>query len=398
MPSTNYATEYCAALSQEYEHTQHFGALFARDQEGDYRWASAHTIEVPSISVTGRVDGSRNSLIDKIQRHANKWTPLTLRNHRAWNDFIHPRDIDETNQVLSIQNITRTMNQNEKFPEKDKYLVSTLYNDYLETGRVPLTGVLTTQNILQYFDLLSIMATEHNVPEAGRILYVTTYIDVILKGAAAFYRNLNVQGTAPASVQRAIANLDNVKVEVVPTDCMKSSYDFTVGAKVGAAAHQIQMILIHPSCCITPEVYDFAQLDPPSAGSQGKWEYFEESMEDVFILPNKQYGLDFVVAGLGNEALTFVSAAGSATGKAKITVTAPVGAARKDGTRFFYASGSTAPDALGYGEVAPMNTAWTEWDGESEITVANGQKMTMLATDADGRVYAAGNDTVTSHA
>lgn len=393
---TNYATQYCAALSQQYPNVLHFGALYARNQEGDYRWASAHTIEVPSISVTGRVDGSRTSLIDKVQRHSNKWTPLTLRNHRAWNDFIHPRDIDETNQVLSIQNITRTMNQDEKFPEKDKYLASTIYNDWTKLGRVPKTGVLTTQNILQYFDDMMALMTEHNVPVDGRILYVTTYIDVILKGAAAFYRTLNAQGTAPASVQRAIASLDNVKIEVVPSDIMKTAYDFTVGAVTGASAHQIQMFLIHPSCIITPETYDFAQLDPPSAGSQGKWEYFEESFEDVFLLPNKQYGCDFFVEDLENVAATFTSQAGSSTGKTKLILTAPIGGAQNIGSRFFYAYAASAPDALTYGEEVARNRAWIEWDGTSEITVPSGQKLTLLVTDIDSRVYAAGNSTVTS--
>ena len=36
-----------------------------------------------------------------------------------------------------------------------------------------------------------------------------------------------------------------------------------------------------------------AQLDPPSAGSEGKWEYFEESFEDVFLLPNKVNAIAF---------------------------------------------------------------------------------------------------------
>ena len=393
----NYATQYAGALSQAYPNVLHFGAIFARNQEGDYRWANNHTIEVPSLSVTGRVDGSRTSLIEKVQRHSNTWTPLTLRNHRAWEDFIHPRDIVETNHVLSIQNITRTMNEQEKFPEKDKYLISTLYADWLAIGRVPLTGVLTTANILDFVDQMNVNMTEHNVPAMGRILYVTPQANVILKGAISYYRNLTQQGNAPATIQRAIAVLDNVSVEEVPSDHMLTAYDFTVGAVRGASAKQVHMMLIHPSCCITPEVYDFAQLDPPSAGSQGKYEYFEESFEDVFLLPNKQYGLEFLVAGLANEAATFTSAAGTTVGMTKITLTAPIGAAQKADSRFFYATdASTAPAALTFGTDVAHNDAWTEWDGESEIAAANGSKLTMLVASADGRVYAAGNGNVTA--
>ena len=49
------------------------------------------------------------------------------------------------------------------------------------------------------------------------------------------------------------------------------------------------MFLVHPSAVITPVSYSFSQLDQPSAGSEGKYIYFEESFEDAFIL-NKKAG------------------------------------------------------------------------------------------------------------
>ncbi len=396
----NYATQYCQALSQQYPNVLHFGALFARKQEGDYRWANAHTIEVPSVAVTGRVDGNRGGFIDRVQRHSNTWTPLSLRNHRVWSDFIHPRDIVETNEVLSIQNITRVMNEQQKFPEKDRYLISTMFADWSDTGRIPLTGKLTTQNILSYFDKMMEMATERNVPATGRVLYVTPQVNTILKGATAWYRQQNIAGTAPAAVQRALTSIDSVSIEEVPSDNMWTVYDFTVGAVRGASAKKIDMFLCHPTCVITPEVYDFAQLDAPSAGSQGKYEYFEESFEDVFILPNKQYGCDFFVEGEAADTVTFSSAAGTATGDTKITITDPTGTNVKKGSRYFYAAdASAAPAALGYGELAD-NGEWTEWDGTNTtvLNITNGYKATILVTDADGRVYASGSGTITSKA
>ena len=55
------------------------------------------------------------------------------------------------------------------------------------------------------------------------------------------------------------------------------------------------MFLVHPSAVITPEKYSFAQLDEPSAGSQGKYEYYEESYDDVFILNNRKDAIMFNV-------------------------------------------------------------------------------------------------------
>lgn len=189
---TNYATQYAQALSQAYPYQLRYGALYARNQEGDYKWLQngAHTIMVPSISVTGRTDAARGSITSlgsRAQAHSNNWTPLALRNHRKWEDFIHPLDIDESNQVLTIQNITRTMNQEEKFPEMDKYLISTVYADWLALGRVPLSAALTVNNVLDYFDKMMVMMTEHNVPTTGRIMYVNPNVNLLLKGAIQWY-------------------------------------------------------------------------------------------------------------------------------------------------------------------------------------------------------------------
>ena len=83
---------------------------------------------------------------------------------------------------------------------------------------------------------------------------------------------------------------------------MKTLYDFTEGWEVDEEAKQINMMLVHPDAVITPISYEFAQLDPPSAGSEGKWDYFEESFEDVFLLPHRADAVAFNIepdAGVG---------------------------------------------------------------------------------------------------
>lgn len=399
--STNYASQYAKALSQQYEYVLRFGALYARKQEGDYRWINSHTIEVPTIAVTGRVDASRSSMTSLgswTQRHSNSWTPLALANHRKWNDFIHPLDITETNEALAITNLTRVMNAEEKFPEMDRYLVSKVYADWKGLGRVEKTGTIASNTILGYFDQMMVEMTEHNVPDIGRILYITPTANLALKAAINMYRT---ELAAPANIQRAIAYLDNVSVEEVPSGSMKTVYDFTVGSVPGVSAKQIEMFLVHPSAVITPENYEFAQIDPPSAGTEGKYLYFEESYNDVFILPNKQYGIEFFVNNMSNTSATFTSAASSAAGAVAgdccITMTAPTGDNLKAGSRYFYAvDASTAPTAVTYGLVPGGD--WTEWDGKSStvLSITNGYKATVLVADKDGRVYAAGNGTITS--
>ena len=96
-------------------------------------------------------------------------------------------------------------------------------------------------------------------------------------------------------VNRNISRLDEVEVIGVPATLMKTLYDFTTGWAVKSNAQQINMFLVHPTAVITPVSYELAQLDPPSAITEGKYIYFEESFEDVFILNKKKDALQFNV-------------------------------------------------------------------------------------------------------
>ncbi len=151
------------------------------------------------------------------------------------------------------------------------------------------------------------------------------------------------------------------------------------------------MALIHPSSVITPVSYEFAQLDPPSAGTDGHYVYFEESDEDAFILPNKEYGLDFVIEAIDAVSVTFGSAAstksGAVAGDTIISVSAPGASDQKAGSRFWLkTAAATFTDAQAVGDVV---TGYTEIvPGEVVHGVTNGHYGIVIITDADGRIYA----------
>lgn len=290
----NYAQAYQQALAQAYPYVLHFAALRSTENDNRYRWDGAQTILIPSLSTTGRVDGSRDTIGTASRNFDNAWEPKTLSNHRKWSTLVHPMDIDETNQVAAIQNITRVMNEEQKFPEMDAYLVSKVYNDWVTAGGSADDTALTVENILQRFDAWMESMDEANVPASGRMLYVTPAYNTMLKQAKDNSRFLQNGDT---TIQRAIKSLDDVTIEKVPSALMKTVYDFTEGYKAGAGAKQINMLLIHPSAVITPEKYAFAQLDAPSAGSEGKYVYFEESYDDVFILNKRKDAIKFSITG-----------------------------------------------------------------------------------------------------
>ena len=301
----NYATEYSRALSQMWPYVLNFGALYATPNNNRYRWVNAKTIEIPSISTTGRVNADRDTIAFAQRNYDNAWETKTLTNERKWSTLVHPMDVDQTNMVATIANITQVFNEEQKFPEMDAYTISKIYFDWTTsidgdsahgayTGKTADDTDLTINNVLHVFDKLMLKMDNAMVPPNGRILYVTNEVNYILKEAEKISRSIDVS-SGPNAIDRRINRLDQVQIVPVPATLMKTKYDFTVGYKVHQSAKQVNMMLIHPLAVITPVSYTFSRLDAPSAMSEGKYTYYEESFEDVFILNKKADAIQFNV-------------------------------------------------------------------------------------------------------
>lgn len=294
MAALNYAKEYSQALAQAFPYSLYFGALYNTPNNGRYRWTGAKTIEIPTISTTGRVDADRDTIGNAARNYNNAWETKVLENQRKWSTLIHPADINQTNHVASIANITQVYNEEQKFPEMDAYTVSKIYADWTGQSKTASTTALTEDNVLAEFDALMEKMDEARVPVTGRILYVTPAINTLIKNAKQITRTINVE-SAGSTINRKVSRIDEVEIVPVPSTLMKTVYDFTTGWKAGGSAKQIHMLLVHPIAVITPVSYQFSQLDEPSATTEGKYYYYEESFEDVFILNKKADAIQFVV-------------------------------------------------------------------------------------------------------
>lgn len=395
MATLNYATQYQRELDQVFPYVLNFGALFATPNNGRYRWVNAKTIEIPRISTTGRVNADRDTIATASRNYDNSWETKTLQNERKWSTLVHPMDIDETNMTTTIGNITRVFNEEQKFPEMDAYLVSKIYNAWTTSissegyvGKVADSTILDASNVLETFDRLMLNMDNARVPYAGRILYCTNEIKTMLKQCSELYRSWDVQTSAPF-INRTVNRLDEVEVVGVPAELMMTAYVFTTGWAVAPTADRINMFLVHPMAVITPHKYEFSQLEAPSALSEGKYVYYEESYEDAFILNNKADAIQYNVSKRA-VGLTVASAAGTASGDTKLTVTP----AAASGNSRYYALGAVGAFV---GDI--VDTAkFTAWDGSADITAPTGSTITVVEVDSDKKIVKAGSATVTAKA
>lgn len=205
--------------------------------------------------------------------------------------------------MASISNITKVFNEEQKFPEMDAIAISTLYS--LKNAQESITalanGTVTVSNVLNKFDEMMDKMDEARVPQTGRILYADTYTKTMIDTAKESARFLSA---SDEEVKRKLSRIDEVQIISVPTSMMKTAYTFYAGNEqsgqnngyaAASTAKNVKMLLIHLSAVIPAINYEFAQLEEPSALSQGKYVYFEESFEDLFIYNKKHNAIQFVV-------------------------------------------------------------------------------------------------------
>lgn len=286
MAELTYAVIYQQALAQKYTSGVKFAKLY--DPSGTdtnrFKFMGGNTIKIPKLSVTGMVDHNRDQVTAYSRKVDNSYETKVLSHDRDFDTLVDPADIDETNMALTIGNITRVFTTEELFPEMDKYMASKLYSEVATYGTINNDAVTTSAEVLNVFDKFMENMDEGDVPEDGRILYVTPAINTLLKNA------VDRRFQNEPSINRIIASLDNVERVTVPSGKMKEVYDFTEGAVAGVGADQINMILVHPKSVIAPVKIDEIYIDEPSAKTKGKSLYFQRQYWDVFLLEERAVG------------------------------------------------------------------------------------------------------------
>ena len=287
----NYAVQYGRELANAYPYLSYFGDIWGSQNSQRFRPINANSIMIPSMEVGGAHAVNRDAMNGQFTRKFNiTWEPKVMTMYREWDTILDEMDIVETNEVATIANITRTFNEFQKVPEMDAYMASKLAG-----FTTPDTTALTAANILGKWDDYLEAMTNARVNRDRVICYVTPATYKLLKQAAGITRFLEVSNGIQA-VDRNIAKLDGVRIVEVPSDLMKSAYNFTEGFVATQAAKQINMIMVDPLAVVAPVVYEVSMISAPSAATKGKNVYYESYYYDVFKLNQRAAGIQANVA------------------------------------------------------------------------------------------------------
>ena len=148
MAPINYAQRYAQELAEAYPYLSHFSDLYNAENARRYRPVNGNGVWIPSIEVTGARAVDRDQIDGVFNRNANlNWELKTMSMYREWDTLIDPMDIVETNDVLTIANITRVFNEFQKIPEMDAYAASKIATFAGEFGGIDTTSLNSSKQV-----------------------------------------------------------------------------------------------------------------------------------------------------------------------------------------------------------------------------------------------------------
>ena len=289
----SYAEQFERELQQKYSRELISYDLTQSNQS--IKFINAQTIKLPRLTLSGYKDHNRNSMGFNSGTITNDWEPKKLMHDRDIEFAIDPMDIDETNLVIEVANIQNVFEVEQAIPEKDSYRFSKLYAEaktYASKGAVIDNTILSATTVLDWFDTQMEKMDDEGVPSEGRILYVTSAMNKLIKNASQIQRSINVNSNN-GNIDRRVYSLDDVKLVKVPSGRFKTKYDFTDGCVPAEDAKQINMMLVSPSCVVSRDKYAYMKLFTPGTDSRtaDKYVYQNRYYTDTFLIENKACGI-----------------------------------------------------------------------------------------------------------
>ena len=264
MAITEYAGKFSNVLRDLYGQELKSDALF--NSNTDLQIVNGQYIKIPQMSVSGLKDHTRGGSYNTGSVTQN-YQMAQLDHDRDREIPVDAMDVDESNQVVTVANITKRFETTQAIPELDAYTFSKLHSEYVRVGGTVDSTVLTAANILSKIDDVLAQMEDKGVPLERVLLYCTSAIKKLIKNAPGLTRMLDAANGN--GIDRRFKTIDDIqKIETVPTDRFKTAYNFTDGFTPDANAAQINMIIIDPEAQVSRVKHSFIKWYTPGSDSR----------------------------------------------------------------------------------------------------------------------------------
>ncbi|MCL2855992.1 MAG: capsid protein [Defluviitaleaceae bacterium] len=285
--NVNYATVFENQLQQKYARELCTAALTTQG----VNFVGGNVVKLPFLTLGGYRNHNRDGGFARADV-TNENMVKTLRHDRSVEFFVDTMDVDETNQVLAATGLTNVFETEHAIPETDAYRVSQIFQQFVGLGGVVDGRNLARNNMLTIFDEYMQAMDEAEVPQEGRILYVTPRVNKLLGQSNELSRLATVNDGKGSEINRSIRMLDEVQIVVVPSSRMRTAFDFNEGFAHAAGSQQIHMLLVHPTSVIAVNKHSYIKLWTPGSHTHGDgYLYQNRQYQDLFVIDTRVGGI-----------------------------------------------------------------------------------------------------------
>ena len=253
--------------------------------------SDANSIKIAKIALQGLGDYDRNS------GYVAGDVTLTWETHTFTQDRGRKFGVDGMDVLESLRNFgivagefIRTL----AIPEFDAYRMATYYAN---AGTTVQADTATGANVLLAIDAGQAVMDNAEVPEDGRILFISVAQYNLLKAAPTLYRRIG-QGN-DASFNRNFETFDNMRIQKMPTSRFYNGITQYDGATPGQEAggyikngEDMNFLMVHPSAVIQLMKHNVSKTIAPEANqTSDQWMYFFRAYHDAWALENKTDGI-----------------------------------------------------------------------------------------------------------
>lgn len=279
--ATKYGTELGALIRQ--------ASLTSELETPEVNWMGAKSFSVPNIAVSGYKTHSRNGGFNRGDV-SNSEKIYTLSFDRDIEFFVDRADVDETNQLASVGNVTRTFMSTRGVPEMDAYRFSKLATGAIANAKSSTTA-LTNANV--YDQIKAAILPIRKYGAGNVVVYVSSVVMDLLERSTAHTRSISVTASGPQGLESRVTSIDGVRlIEVWDTDRFKTAYDFTSGYVPAAGAKDINFLVVAKGSVIAKPKLSAVYFFAPGQHTQGDgWLYQNRVYHDLFIQDHLKDGV-----------------------------------------------------------------------------------------------------------
>ncbi|MGD9276500.1 MAG: hypothetical protein PVJ67_04985 [Candidatus Pacearchaeota archaeon] len=227
--SISYAKAYKDKLDEIFK----AGAVTAMMEaaEGTYKFnpENAQEILLQKVSVNGLGDYSRSN------GYVSGDATVTWETHSFGQDRARKFNLDTMDAKEAMFMVGRLMAEimrTQIIPEIDAYRFHKICN----LCSVDATADLTVDTVVNAIDTGVQTLNDAEVPEEGRVLFLSNTVDNLLKNSGEFYKTRVTHDNAVQKIQRKISMLDDMPIIRVPKARFYSAFDFYDGESGGETA------------------------------------------------------------------------------------------------------------------------------------------------------------------